>query len=611
MEDIKQRYSKSVMSYITISLTAIIALALLSIFVSFWTTELADKDAQAINLSGSMRMQTYRIGLSLHQGNKQQVEQQIKKLDETWKNPIFLAQNSHEDDSELNNKFYTAFSHWEQTLKPLLRDFDIEDKNFPDQSIIKQVQLTDDVVHQFQVDAERKIQNLRTFQSFAFFITIIVGSLIFYLLKNRVEKPLHTLTYAAHNIGKGDFSTRVEVNGQDELALFSAVFNQTCESIDNMYSDLEGRFNEKTIELRQNNITLGFLFNAARKILDSQNSQMDYQGLLDELSDALELEELELCLFTEVGSKPYLHLAPTGSFINNCENRACENCKGDGPFVSETPGASAIGISYRYPINVDHGPDKKQYGVINYRPSTNKPLDDWQNKLLHSVADQLAIAISLQEQKQQERRLALLSERTVIARELHDSLAQALSYLQIQVLRLQKSKDAEKYDLQQPIIDEIREGLSSAYRQLRELLTTFRLKVGDGGLKAALENTVEQLLERSNMKVNLNYQLGDVPLTPFEEIHLLQIIREGSQNAINHSKGDVLNIELIQQPDQSIHLLIQDDGVGMPDNPEKLNHYGLAIMQERSKQLNGEIQIESSDGGTKIDFNFWPDISER
>ena len=201
----------------------------------------------------------------------------------------------------------------------------------------------------------------------------------------------------------------------------------------------------------------------------------------------------------------------------------------------------------------------------------------------------------------------MLSERTVIARELHDSLAQALSYLKIQVTRLQKSKDKERYDLQQPIIDELREGLSSAYRQLRELLTTFRLKMDTGGLKTALDNTVHQLQERTDMNISLHYQVTDLPLSPTEEIHLLQIVREATQNAINHSRGKTVDVRLTMLDDKSIELTIDDDGIGIPDTPEKLNHYGLAIMNERSRQLGGEVKILAREqGGTRVRFDFQP-----
>ena len=203
----------------------------------------------------------------------------------------------------------------------------------------------------------------------------------------------------------------------------------------------------------------------------------------------------------------------------------------------------------------------------------------------------------------------MLSERTVMARELHDSLAQSLSYLKIQVTRLQKSHDMQKYDLQQPIINELSEGLSSAYRHLRELLTTFRLKVDDSGLKGAMEKSVEQLKARTDMDIDFLYQLDNVPLKPTEEIHLLQIMREASQNSINHSKGTILKVHIMQEDDKSISLLVEDNGVGLKENPEKLNHYGLAIIQERSRNLNGELNVISTkDGlnGTKVALKFKP-----
>ncbi len=597
------------MNYITASLTSIIGVGLVTIFISFWVTELADKDAQAINLSGSMRMQTYHIALALKQGNTDEAATYIRALDDTWNHSLFSLQQQENSSKLLNQRFDQAAVHWAETLKPLLlsqadsinqNSINQPIPNLPMSAIEKQVALTDQLVNQFQKDAEEKIRNLRAFQLFSLFITIAVGSVIFYLIKNRIEKPLSQLTEAADRIGKGEYGHQVDVEGRDEFALLSAVINKMSQSISVMYEEMDERVRQRTLELNQNNITLEFLFNTARRILDNNNQALDFQSMLNELSVSISGDlKLELCLFTPEGDRPYLHLSPDDSEITDCANRSCDNCQGAAAFSS----MSRVSLNEKFPIvrNDTH------YGVINVRSHSLEPLESWQEQLLRSVADQFALALSLSEQKDQEHRLAMLSERTVIARELHDSLAQALSYLKIQVTRLQKSKDKERFDLQQPIIDELREGLSSAYRQLRELLTTFRLKMDTGGLKTALDSTVQTLQERTDMSIKLHYQVTDLPLSPTEEIHLLQIVREATQNAINHSQGNNVDVCLAMLDNKAIELTIDDDGIGIPDAPGKLNHYGLAIMNERSRQLGGEVKILARDeGGTRVRFDFQP-----
>src|SRR5690606_30251419 len=143
-------------------------------------------------------------------------------------------------------------------------------------------------------------------------------------------------------------------------------------------------------------------------------------------------------------------------------------------------------------------------------------------------------------------------------------------------------------------------------------LTTFRLKVDGPGLLGALQTSVKQLSEQTDLDVQLDYQLENLPLTPNEEIHLLQIVREAAQNAIHHSGGSLVAIQLRQDERKWVKVSIEDNGVGIPDTPEKLNHYGLAIMQERSKNLGGEVDIRRRpDGGTGVHFAFMPDCLKQ
>ncbi len=596
-----QRYPfmHSVMNYIHLSLVTILAIAMLSIFFSFWLTEKTDNDARAINLSGSMRMQTYHIALTML-NEPQQARHLISKLDRTWTSPIFANLNQAQTDHDLKTQFTRGYQNWFGQLRPYLleklSDLDVSEL---DLSLIEQqVAYTDSLVNQLQLDAEGKIRSLRTIQLLSLLVTVMVGSLIFYLLKNRVEEPLGQLTQAAKKIAGGELEQHIPVSGDDELGLLAKGFNQMSTSITETHKMLESRVAERTEELQLNNTLLSFLFENARAVLDSDSRHFDYQRVIKTLSELLQQPSLELCLFTARGELPYMQVEASETALH-CKKTTCADCKSNAPFDS----VEALGMVHRFPVNRG----ETQYGVLQLRSEKLSPLPAWKDQLLRSVADQFAIALSLNETREQEHRLAMLNERTVIARELHDSLAQALSYLQIQVMRLQKSHDKQKYEHHQAIIDELREGLSSAYRHLRELLTTFRLKIDTEGLEGALKQTIEQCRKRGQMRIEFSYGLQNLPLNSVEEIHLLQIIREACQNALNHSEGTVLRIRLAQTKDKAVSLQIDDDGKGLPENPEKLNHYGLAIMMERGKHLGGELEIGNRpQGGTCISLLFSP-----
>ena len=228
---------------------------------------------------------------------------------------------------------------------------------------------------------------------------------------------------------------------------------------------------------------------------------------------------------------------------------------------------------------------------------------------LEAVAHHIGIAINITRRATESRRLALLEERSVIARELHDSLAQSLSYLKIQVARLNVTlNQPDGVNAATPIIEELREGISRAYRQLRELLTTFRLKIDGPGLSAALEETVEEFRGRSGIAISLDNRLGSCQLTANEEIHVLHIIREALANVTRHSKAEKAEVSIFYDNDsERVIISIEDNGIGIDEEAERRDHYGLAIMNERASGLGGTIQISRvPKGGTRVNLVFTP-----
>jgi len=215
-------------------------------------------------------------------------------------------------------------------------------------------------------------------------------------------------------------------------------------------------------------------------------------------------------------------------------------------------------------------------------------------------------------QREQDHRLLLLDERTIIARELHDSLAQALSYMKLQVSRLQTlMRRGESAEMLFSVSEEIREGINNAYRQLRELLTTFRLQIHGSGLDQALDDTVREFAERGAFEVLLQVEPLAFTLDASEQIHLLQIAREALSNCARHAQAKHVKVHLGQQGER-IELVIEDDGCGIGASPDPRQHHGLTIMQERTRSLNGQLDVSrNTPNGTRIHLSFQPGFLGR
>ena len=602
-------HKKSLIVRLSVALAGIILLGMSTMLISYWLSERAENDSLAINVAGSLRMQTYRLGLLATQVriDHQEWLNAKAKLEETWVNSVFVP--FLHDKPDIADLYQKAKDNSFRSLVPALEQLSLNQRTINHtqlQSLLEhQIVMLDGLVGSIQRDAEQKVRSFRLVQIVALFVTLLVSAMVMYSLKVKVEQPLSQLTTMAKRIAQGDFSRQIHSSSDDELGVLAESFNLMSRSIANSYDYLEQQVDEKTRALQQSNSALQFLYETAKFIIEHNPQGINYDEIVTRLASTIGVTNMELCLMTVEGNSPYLQIQPASEIDRQlCAKQNCSKCISSRGVVENLNGMAI----YRFQLmrNDQH------YGLIVCRVPEDQLLSSWQEQLIQSATDQIAIGLSLKADEDQSRRLAVLQERNAIARELHDSLAQALSYLKIQVTRLNKAIDKEDKLTMEDVAEELRVGLNNAYRQLRELLTTFRLKIDGSGLRVALESSIEQLIPQSTMDIRLDFELNNLPLSPNEEIHLLQIIREASQNAIHHSGGKHLDIHLWQGESQAIKLTITDDGAGLPISPEKVNHYGLAIMKERAKHLGGELCIHNqASGGVLVSFEFIPEFIKQ
>ena len=237
------------------------------------------------------------------------------------------------------------------------------------------------------------------------------------------------------------------------------------------------------------------------------------------------------------------------------------------------------------------------------RPGTR--IEPWQTQVLETLGRHVAIALANTRRSEEQRRLAVLEERAVIARELHDSIAQSLSYLKIQIALMQSRIPAQLQPELAHSVEELNLGLGNAYRELRELLATFRLPPGQTPFTQALSNLTEELSQRCGFPILLEQHMGSMELSANEEIHLTSIIREALLNVQQHAQATWARVHLSADSLRQVKVSIEDNGVGLPPEPRGPHHYGLTIMHDRAAILHGQIQFETRpEGGTRVSLGF-------
>jgi two-component system nitrate/nitrite sensor histidine kinase NarX len=199
-----------------------------------------------------------------------------------------------------------------------------------------------------------------------------------------------------------------------------------------------------------------------------------------------------------------------------------------------------------------------------------------------------------------------MEERAMIGNELHDSLAQSLIGMRLRVKLLGEHLARQDLGRAQYEAGRLRRALEQANDDVRELLTNYRLKLGEGGLAQSLDALVERFRRDTGIAVFFQNECTALELAPAQEIQVFYIIQEALANIRKHSQAHNVRI-LLNNQDDLYTVLIEDDGLGMAEGAvaASAEHAGLAIMRERTERLHGQIVIESEPGeGTRIVLMF-------
>lgn len=199
-----------------------------------------------------------------------------------------------------------------------------------------------------------------------------------------------------------------------------------------------------------------------------------------------------------------------------------------------------------------------------------------------------------------DREVAVSEERNLLAQELHDSIAQSLAFLNIQVQLLDEDLRKDKIAEAQKSLAQIREGVQESYDDVRELLVHFRTRIGSTDLATAIDTALEKFEGQTGIKTVFNCNGGAPALPPEQVLQIMHIVQESLSNVRKHAKASVIEITLNCLAPCTIN--IDDNGVGFDMTQDAGDsHVGLRIMRERAHRIGAELTFDSAQGaGTQI-----------
>lgn len=589
---------------IVIVVAAIILTAVVSMATTLAVSRSIKGNATAINQAGVLTTDAYRL---LAGGNELRArENRLSDYEAMLTQTGIVQAIPRASDHPLSEQHSAIISTWENALRPQLENRP-QGEPVPAPLLQATEAFVDEVnrlVSMLEYRTEARVDLLRLIQiiSLAFSILIVVA--LFLDLKNRVLRPLRKLVSIASAVSEHDFTRKANLKGSDELARLGVAFDQMTSELALTYHDLEKRARIKTEELEKSHAALQLLHAASRDLFSSHDLCSGAIPMLQELEQLLEVGPIRMYLHDRQSAKPVEAIntaTPDRPFY--CRDHHCNACLVTPEVYDELPSEDSDGRRLLLPIQTS----TQLLGTLEVWYLAQRGLSQTARQLLETLSDQLATAIFLEQQITEEQRQNLAEERTVIARELHDSLAQSLSYLKMQVARLRRLNiEGEQKQSHDAIVDELSTGLNSAYRQLREILTTFRLQLDAPDLATAMRKTVDEFSERMGSPITLEYSLPPQTLSPNEEIHTLQIVREGLANAVKHARASHITVE-IKFESPRVRARVLDDGRGLPDSGQPVSHYGLIIMQDRARTLGGQVRIQNHvHGGVEVVLVFVP-----
>lgn len=597
-------------------------LVLLSTAATLWVSWQLDGGAAAVNEAGRMRMQSYRMSLSVATGESGELAGQVKEFNQSLETlrhgdperPLFVPW-----DTTVRQQFQTVEQDWLGYQSRWI-DAPSTDLGRLRTETVAFAARINALVSGIESHLAHWTAMLHLLQMTMLSLAVLGAAVLIFTGYLFVLEPVSQLKQAIKRIQAGDLGARVDRVTSDEFGTLADGFNGMAEHLQSMYRDLEHKVSEKTFQLQEKNDRLKSLYEVNDLVAKSTNLDELAQGFVKSIASIAHADGVAL-RWSDQTNQRYLMLAAHGLPTDMVEEERCLN-KGDchcgTPSVQ--PGMRVIPIQslmtslkhceragFETVVSIPLQLQDRLMGEVDLFFHAVVTPSQAERSLLEALSSHLASGMENLRLNSLEKEAAISQERHLLARELHDSIAQSLAFLKIQVQLMRDAVQTDNTVEVNQVLEEIDAGVRECYGDVRELLLHFRTRTNTEDIEPALATTLRKFEHQSGLKSSFSMQGQGMPLSPDLQIQVLHIVQEALSNIRKHARASQVWLGVQQQPTWRFE--VRDDGVGFqPDNhPLDETHVGLRIMTERAHRIGAELEVISIPGlGSSVILTLQP-----
>jgi two-component system nitrate/nitrite sensor histidine kinase NarX len=587
---------------------------LLLVFIAtaatLWVSWQLDGGAAAVNEAGRMRMQSYRMSLSIGTGEVDQLPGQTAEFDRSLATlkkgdpdrPLFVPW-----DDDTTQRFAVVEDDWARYQAQWIHAKPTVFTDLRADTVAFAAHI-DAFVNSIEVQISQWTALLHLLQMSMLASVIVGATVLLYTGYLFVLEPVGQLKQAIEKIQLGDFEARVERVSSDEFGTLADGFNGMAEHLQSMYKNLEGKVSEKTFLLQEKSERLESLYEVTNLVAKATSLDALAQDFTKSMAKISRADGVAL-RWSNQGGQRHLMLAAHGLPAAMVDAEQCiysGDCHCGAAVVGATlnvipirelspaPMTHCTKAGFETLVTIPVRLHEHVMGEVDLFFHARTSPTPSERSLLEALTSHLASGMENLRLNSLEKEAAVSQERHLLARELHDSIAQSLAFLKIQVQLMRdaiKTCDAPEVA---KILEEIDAGVKESYGDVRELLLHFRTRTNTEDIEPALATTLQKFALQSGVKTALTMQGQGLPLAPDVQIQVLHIVQEALSNVRKHARASQAWLDVQQQPTWRFE--VRDDGIGFNPETDQIDetHVGMRIMTERAQRVGASIEVIST-----------------